>query len=422
MYRLDWLEQLKLGDAEIPARKGLGGVSAAVWKIGFTSFLTDISSEMVNSLLPVYLMLYLHTTPIQYGAVDGLYNGFAVAGLSIVGGLVADRKHAHKQIAGIGYALSAICKLGLLASGAIWGWILAIVALDRIGKGIRTAPRDAMISLHTRRADYSTAFAVHRMMDAGGTLLGPIIAFGLLFYLPHAYDVVWVTSFVFAVIGLAVLSLFVPAPDRTELTSVVQPSAASALRLFSSRQFLVLSCCGLLLSISTISDGFLYLQLQRKAGMTSGFFPLYYVITATFYMLFSVPAGRIADRYGRRLTFLAGYLVLLTSYLVLGTRSQLGPVLQAAVLCLLGVYYAASEGVLMAMASTVIPAVMRTTGLALLATFIGIGKLGSALLFGGIWQSRDPNEAVWVFTGLLLAALLVSAAALNAYGYEQFES
>ena len=423
MYRLDWIEQLKLRNTEWPSPKQAGKVSPAVWKLGLTSFLTDISAEMVNSVIPVYLVLYLHTSPLQYGAVDGLYNGFAVAALSLAGGLVADRTRRHKEVAAAGYGLSAICKLALLATSAMWtAWIIAIIAVDRLGKGIRTAPRDALISLHTRREHFGSAFAVHRMLDAGGMLMGPTVAFALLWLLPMAFDVVWLTSFFFAVLGVAVLWLFVPKPVQRESSGSVSPSLRSALRLFTSRQFLVLTICGLSLTLVTISDGFFYLQLQRKTGTPSGFFPLFYVITASFYMLLSVPVGRIADRYGRTRVFLSGYAILALVYIAFESVNTVNAALQIGFLGILGLYYAATEGILMAMGSAIIPPVLRTSGLALLATVVGLGKLGSALLFGWVWQTYSSGVAMRFFAAGLIAVVLFVTLALYIHGHEQFES
>lgn len=388
MYRLDWIEQLKMRNAEAPSSEQVSTVTPAVWMLGFTSFLTDISAEMVNSVLPVYLVLYLHASPLQYGAVDGFYNGFAIATVSLADGVFADRNHRHKEVAAAGYGLSAVCRLAFLGAGAVWHWILAIVAIDRLGKGIRTAPRDALISLHTRREHFGAAFAVHRMLDAGGMLFGPAVAFSLLWYLPNTYDVIWVTSFVFALLGLAVLWLFVPKPDRTPLTAAPRPSAPEALKLFLSPSFAVLAGCGLLLALTTISDGFFYLQLQQKGDAPSRWFPLFYAVTAGFYMVFSIPAGRLADRFGRGRIFLFGYGLLGVAYFGFYLATTLNTAAQLGFLAVLGIYYAATEGVLMAMGSAVIPPALRTSGLALLATVTGFGKFGSALLFGWVYGKR----------------------------------
>jgi len=422
MYRLEWIEQLKLKSAELPSSKQVSAVSPAVWKLGFTSFLTDIASEMVNSVLPVYLVLFLHASPLQYGAVDGLYNGFAIAGLNLVGGLMADRFHRHKEVAATGYGLSAMCKLLLLSTSAVWSWIFAVIALDRLGKGIRTAPRDALISLHSRRENFGSAFAVHRMLDAGGMLLGPTIAFGLLWVLPTAFDVVWVLSFAFAILGVAVLWLFVPKPQRAITSSVEAPSLRSTLRLFESRSFVMLTLCGLFMALATISDGFFYLQLQRKGGTSTGFFPLFYVVTASFYMLFSLPIGRIADRYGRTKVFLSGYALLALAYLVFQALPHINTAGQIGLLLIFGLYYAATEGVLMAMGSAIVPASIRTGGLALLSTVVGLGKLGSAVFFGWIWQTYSPSTAMFCFAAALVMIVVCAALAFWSNGHEQFES
>src|SRR5262247_2760208 len=215
MYPLDWVPRRKLGTIGQPETAQLRRVSPVVWALGLTSLLTDISSEIVNSVLPVYLVLHLHLSPLQYGAIDGVYNGLAVVLVSLATGVIADRARRHKQVALAGYGLSAFCKLLLLAAGGAWGYLVAIVGLDRIGKGIRTAPRDALISLSTPPKLMATAFAVHRALDAGGALLGPIVAFALLAQLPGAFDVLWLTSFLVAILGVASLWLFVPRPKAS---------------------------------------------------------------------------------------------------------------------------------------------------------------------------------------------------------------
>ena len=151
------------------ARMMSPGVSRTVWCLGLTSFFTDVSSEMVASILPIYLVLHLHLSPLAFGLIDGLYQGFAAVA-RVAGGFVADRWRSHKAVASVGYGLSAVCKLGLLAAGNVWSLLALTIALDRTGKGIRTAPRDAMISLSTPRAELATAFGVHRALDAAGAM------------------------------------------------------------------------------------------------------------------------------------------------------------------------------------------------------------------------------------------------------------
>lgn len=405
MYRLEWFEQLKLRLVGRGSAKQVARVDPVVWKLGCTSFLTDISAEMVNSALPVYLVLYLRMSPLEYGAIDGIYNGLSVALVGLAAALWADRTGRLKHVALAGYGASAACKLLLLAAGGIWGWILAIVWLDRTGKGIRTAPRDAILSLASSPPVLATSFAVHRALDAGGSLLGPLVAFALLWWLPTRYDVVWVISFGFALLGLAVLWLFVRNPERGRSVQRREGSLKAAAALLFTRRFGSLASCGLLLSIVTISDGFIYLLLQEKAGIGAGLFPLFYVVTACFYMLLSIPAGVAADRVGRMPILLAGYSVLVLLYLWLMVLPGAGLWSVAVCLFLLGLAYAATEGVLMAMASSLIPSEIRTSGLALMVTVVGLGKLISSVMFGWLWQAHGIASSLLVF-GVALAALL----------------
>ncbi len=408
MYRLDWIEQLKLRTASLPRAPQLGQVDPIVWKLGLTSLLTDVSAEIVNSTLPIYLVLHLRMSPLQYGAIDGIYNGFAMALVGLAAGVFADRTRRQKHVCAAGYAVSAACKLLLLAAAGAWSWMLAIVWLDRTGKGMRTAPRDALISLNTRPDLLASAFAVHRTLDAGGSLLGPLVAVALLAWLPAAFDVVWVTSFVFAALGLAVIVLFVPNADTPQPAASVGGALRRAVGMLFTRRFGALAGAGLLLSMLTISDGFLYLLLRERAGASIGFFPLFYVVTAGFYMLFSIPAGWSADRLGRAPVFLLGYAVLLALYAVLIIASHAPVALIAACLLLFGLFYAATEGVLAAMASAVIAPEMRASGLAILLTVIGVGKLCSSLLYGWVSQTYGSAAALGAFAVMLLTVAPVA--------------
>ena len=151
-------------------------VNRTVFLLGLTSLFTDISSEMVATILPLYLVYTLGFTPLQFGFIDGLYQG-ASALVRIASGLVGDRWQRHKEVAVLGYGLSAICKPAFLLVGAAWGGLVAVILVDRTGKGIRTAPRDALISLSTPREELATAFGVHRALDTVGAMLGPLLAF-----------------------------------------------------------------------------------------------------------------------------------------------------------------------------------------------------------------------------------------------------
>src|SRR5262245_56552469 len=207
MYQTDWLASLRMRRLRVAGPMGLLGIHANVWKLGFTSLFTDLSAEMVSSILPLYFVIYMGLNPLQFGVLDGVYQGAAVAFFSLAAGVAADRRRWHKEIATSGYAVSAISKLVLLAIGNNWGLIAGVLALDRFGKAVRTAPRDALISLSTHPAYLATAFAVHRALDTGGAVLGPVAAFLLLRAVPNGYGLVLSVSFFVALIGVGLISL-----------------------------------------------------------------------------------------------------------------------------------------------------------------------------------------------------------------------
>ncbi|HEX8866660.1 MAG TPA: MFS transporter, partial [Lentzea sp.] len=154
-------------------------ISGNVVALGLVSLLTDVSAEMVTAVLPAYLVLGLHLSVLQYGALDGLYTG-ATALTRLLGGWVGDRTRRHKLTAGLGYALSAACKAGLLFAGRSALAIGGVLVVDRMGKGLRTAPRDALIALSVPEKSLGRAFGVHRALDSAGAFAGPLVAIGVL--------------------------------------------------------------------------------------------------------------------------------------------------------------------------------------------------------------------------------------------------
>ena len=277
-------------------------VARTVVLLGLVSLFTDISSEMVTTILPIYLVYTLGFSPLQFGIVDGLQQG-AAALVRVAGGFAADRTRRHKDVAVVGYGLSAFARLGLLFVQSLTA-LSAIVFLDRTGKGIRTAPRDALISLSSDRDSLGLAFGVHRALDTAGAMIGPLIAFGLLWLAPGDFDAVFVVSFCAGLVGLAVLVLFVenrPVP----VADAAHVSLGSAAGLLGRRRFATLTLVGGALAIFTVSDGFLFLALQSHLDFEQRLLPLLFVGTAACFMLLAIPVGRIADRFGRGRTFVA---------------------------------------------------------------------------------------------------------------------
>ncbi|MFI5109163.1 MAG: MFS transporter [Terriglobales bacterium] len=374
---------------------------------------TDVSAEMISSILPLYFVIYLGFSPLQFGVLDGIYQGAAVASLSLVAGIAADRWRRQKEVAVGGYAFSAISKLGLLLVGGSWAMTAVIIGLDRVGKSVRTAPRDAMISLSSNPRTMATAFAVHRALDTGGSVLGPIIAFLLLEIIPGGFTFVLLVSFCIALIGLGLITLLVDKP-QTAAADPGQPVASIrlSLGLWMEPAFRTIMLAGGILALMTASDAFIYLVVQKNTGCSTTAFPLFALITAAAYLLLAVPLGKLADAWGRRKVFLGGFILVFLVYIIL-LMPGLGKGVQFASLGLLGAYYAATNGVLAAVASSALAPNLRTSGLAFLNTILGVCKLFSSVLFGLLWTTGAMKTPVWIFSFGLMAAFVVSGWILN---------
>jgi predicted MFS family arabinose efflux permease len=259
-------------------------------------------------------------------------------------------------------------------------------------------------------------------MDTAGALLGPLLAFGLLLLAPARFDAIFVVSLCFGVLGLAVLLLLANGQPRERAEALAhergtaadgdpsfaaRPTPREAARLLAEPRFRTLVLAAGVLAVATISDGFVYLGLQRALDFSLTAFPLLFVGSATVYMALAIPVGRLADRAGRRHVFVAGYALLLPVYAVLLLPSTGIPGLVFA-LCALGAYYAATDGVLQAIASAVLPDRLRASGLALLVTATSVAKLVSSVVFGLVWTLGGLEVAAMAFTGLLVVALAVA--------------
>ncbi|MFE3943709.1 MFS transporter [Streptomyces sp. NPDC059118] len=395
-------------DTPAPPRSGGAGrrVPGTVLALGTVSLVTDISSEMVTAVLPLYLVLGLGLSPLQFGFLDGLFNG-AAAIVRLLGGYAADHGRGHKRVAGLGYALSALSRIGLLLAGGATAGIAAALATDRVGKGIRTAPRDALITLSSPPEALGRSFGVHRAMDTTGALLGPLAAFALLWATADAYDAVFVVSFCVGLLGVLLLVLYVPAHQPAPPPLIPAPRRRKAFGALRDPAFRRILAAASLLGAATVGDAFVYLLLQQRLDLPVGWFPLLPLGAAACYLLLAIPAGRIADRVGRRLPFLYGHLALLGVYATL-----LAPVggpallLLAPVLALLGVFYATTDGVLMALAGPVLPADGRAGGLAVLQTGQALARMLAAAGFGAAWTLWGTGPALWAALSALLVALV----------------
>jgi len=332
-------------------------IAANVFALGAVSLVTDISSEMVVAVLPVYLVVGLHLSPAAYGALDGLYTG-ATALLRIVGGYVADRTQRRKLVAGTGYAVSAVAKLGRLLAGRSAVALGGVIAFDRAGKGLRSAPRDALITLSTPEKGLGRAFGVHQTMDSIGAFLRPLAALGLLALSAQSFDAVFVASLCIATLGVLLLVLFVRDQPRR-----LQPAHTVSL---------------------------------RAAGR----------------LLHQAPVRRRLGAACRARVMLTGYVALAGVYVLL-FGPLTGPVSLVLTLALLGLFYAATDGVLMALAGPVLPEALRTTGIAVIQTGQALCYLASSVLFGLAWQFWGITLACQVSAAAVVVAIVVTAALLR---------
>ncbi|MGC0336466.1 MFS transporter [Streptomyces sp. SLBN-8D4] len=395
-------------------------VPSTVLALGAVSLITDVSSEMVTAVLPLYVVAGLGLSPLGFGLLDGINNGVGAL-VRLAGGHLADRGgRGHKVVAGLGYGLSALCKPLLLLAHTL-PVLGAVLAVDRTGKGLRTAPRDAMISLATEPARRGRAFGVHRAMDTTGALLGPLVAFAVLRATVDGYDAVFAVSGCVAALGVLVLVLFVPRRIDAPAAAVRRPpppepvhppQLREAIGLLRRPELRRLTVCAALLGLTTVSDSFLYLLLQRAGNLPAHLFPLLPLGTAACFLLLAVPLGALADRVGRRRLFLAGHGVLLLGYgLVLSPWHGVPAVI--AVLVLHGTFYAATDGVLAAATAAVVPARQQGAGQALVGTGQALARFACSLAFGAAWSLWGGRTALAVTAAALAVSALVAVFVLR---------
>ncbi|MDF5758154.1 MFS transporter [Spongiactinospora sp. TRM90649] len=389
-----------------PAGSGAAGrVPGTVVALGFVSLLTDISTEMVTAVLPLFVTVGLGLSPLAFGVLDGFYQA-ATAAARIGGGYAADRFGRPRAVAAVGYGLGIVSKALLLpASGLVA--LSGALGLDRIGKGLRTGPRDALIAGCSPPEALGRSFGVHRALDTLGALLGPVVAFYLLMAVPGDFDAVFTVSM--CVAGLGVLLLLGKVAERpagrAERASI-RPREAVRLVLGRPRvRGMVLAAA--LMSGLTVSDAFIYLTLLDRGAVTANVFPLLFLGTGAVYLAAAVPLGRLADRYGRPRVFLAGHAAIVAAYVVASGADALP--MAGLTLGLLGLYYAATDGVLPAATAAMVPGEWRATAISTLQTCVALGRGLAALAFGALWAVTGPSPALLGFAAALVVVLLVVA-------------
>lgn len=373
------------------------------------SLLTDISSEMIVPILPLFLVGALRTPVVVIGVIEGVAE--ATAGLlKVYSGWLSDRIGRRKPLMLAGYGLSNLIK-PVFALTTAWPQVLAIRFADRVGKGIRTAPRDALIADVTDPAVRGRAYGLHQALDRLGEAIGPLAAFAVLALTGDNYRLAFLGSAVPAALAMAVLAL-VRDPGRARAAApatAVPPAAAPPLLSLRGldRPLLVLIAVATLFALGNSSDAFLILR-ARELGMGARWVPLAYLTVKLAASLAAIPLGRLSDRAGRRGVLAGGYAVFGASYI--GFALAGGPAAAWALFAVYGLYLAGTKGVERAFISDLAPGSRRGTALGAFAACTGAAALPASLLTGLLWERFGSGAALGASGALgLLAAVALLA-------------
>lgn len=397
-------------------KKTIFGVSKTVFTLGVVSFLTDISSEMLVPILPLFLGVVLGAT----GEVLGLIEGVAEATAQILrvwAGYLADRFGRPKLLTSIGYGLSAVSKPFLIIA-ASWPQVFAIRFSERFGKGIRSAPRDVLIANTTEQATRGRAFGFHRAMDTAGATLGPLVVLALGWFLfgkaflstpgkEHAeiYRLIFIAAAVPAVLGWLVLQFFVQEQPK-EARPIERPKLSLA--GFDPRYRIFLFVL-VIFSLGNSSDAFLIWRATRAPiNMDLFSFLIVYVAFNALSTVVAFRSGVISDRIGRKPVILAGWLVFAASYL--GIAMSKTPVGIWVWFTVYGAYYGMTEGMLKAFAVDLAPVNLRGTAVGMFYTVTGLAALPASIAAGFLWRTIGHSAPFFYGAATALISVLLLAA------------
>ena len=371
--------------------------------LAFAALLNDTASEMIYPLLPVFLTATLGATPLVIGLIEGAADGLASI-LKYIAGSWSDRFGRRKPLVVAGYALAAASRALIGAAGS-WATVLSARLIDRTGKGIRSAPRDAMIADVTPQEDRGRAFGFHRAFDHTGAILGPVIAIGLM----HGLGVPLRHVFYIAVIPGAVAVVLLVVALREEQTKVPGSPLRAGIppaRAPLSAPFLRAMVGIALFSLANSSDAFLLLQ-AHEAGVSTAMLPLLWAAHHVIKSLFSTYTGGLSDRIGRKKLIVTGWSIYAVIYFVFPFAQSL------AVFVLLFIVYAVpftlAEGAEKALISDLVPADSRGRSFGIFYLVSGLGVLAGSLLFGVLYQEVSRPAAFFTGALLSLAAAVVIA-------------
>jgi MFS family permease len=396
----------------------LRGISRNVLALGWVSFFTDLASEMLYPIMPLFLIGTLGASPAILGLVDGIAEGIS-SGLRWIAGALSDRWGRRKPPVFFGYLISALSK-PLMGLAVLAGWPLFLIGrtADRLGKSIRTSPRDALIADSTEPEFRGKAFGFHRAMDTCGAILGPLVALAVIVAIAgfHATFTAHWTGTENAIARLPLARLFYLAVIPGLISAAIVPifvreirpkqTSAGPAPIFQSfpRPFWNLIIANAVFSLGNSSDAFLILR-SGELGLGFGAIVLAYVLYNAIFAATATPLGAISDRIGRKGVIAAGWVVYAVVYLGFAVwPSSAAPWI---LLSIYGLYQALTDGVAKAMVSDLVPATQRAGAIGLFYTVSGVGQLLASLLAGFIWNYRPSGVVVAMALGAGLAVVAV---------------
>jgi MFS family permease len=375
--------------------KTLLNLPRPIWLLGWVSFFTDIASEIVYPLLPIFLTRVLGAGAMSLGVIEGIAEA-ANSALKIWSGRLADRTGRPKRLVLAGYGLASAMR-PLIAITTSWSQVLAVRFADRLGKGIRGAPRDAMLAAFAGGSNRGLVYGFHRAMDHAGAVLGPLLASLFLYFYPGQYRTLFALTIVPGVIVIVIL-LTVP---EVSTRKTANASASTRIRISAlPRDLYRVLVVILIFSLGNASDAFLLLRLT-DLGVATFWIPLLWSALHVVKSSTSVVGGQLSDQLGRRHVIALGWMVYAAVYSAFALFDTTGVVVP--VFLVYGLYFGLTEGVEKAWVADLSPSSARGTAFGVYNAVLGLGGLAASLLFGAVWTRVSPRAAF--FTGAALAAI-----------------
>jgi MFS family permease len=395
---------MTMPDQEIKKKRGLG-LSPNIIFIGFISLLTDVSSELIFTLMPLFLANVLGATTTVIGLIEGVAESTASL-LKLVSGWLSDKLRNRKYLSFIGYAFSALSKPFMLIANA-WGPIMAIRFADRLGKGIRAAPRDALVGDSVDDDNRGKAYGFHKAMDTSGAALGLLLAAGVVFLLQRdvvnmqfdTYRWMIILGIIPAFIAL-IFFIFIKEPPKKPVEACDVPATLSAKEKALDKRFKIFMVIMFLFTLGNSSDAFIVLRAQ-DLGNSVLLISIMLIMFNVVYALFSMPAGILSDRLGRRKVIIAGWIIYALVYLGLAAANQ--PWMIWLLFAFYGLYYGLTQGVYRALVCDLVPEDRRGTAFGIYNGIVGITLLPASLIAGWLWQTISP--AAPFYFGAILAGI-----------------